>query len=274
MADVITHNIDLVVKDLTAFQRTVLPRAAKSTVHKLGFELSKRYLPGYMKTVFKNPNNFTLRSVSYKVVSNYEVQLSFRENVPKGNDPARYLYPVLKEGGGGKKPAYATKFTRFVHSAGIASKNEYPVPVAENLAKNAYGKVSQGEYSKVWSGLTSSLARSRKKSDLNPGLSYGGRPQRMVGFNRNNNFRYFSKNRADQIYMGASIQKPPAKGSLFDKVRPGIYRIKSNNLQLLFTYAKSQPMVPQIFDYYGFVTRTLQREADPILRSYLSRYLS
>ena len=102
MADVITHNIDQVVNRLTAFQRTVLPRAAKSTVHKLGFELSKRYLPGYMKTVFKNPNNFTLRSVSYKVVSNYEVQLSFRQNVPKGNDPARYLYPVLKEGGGGK----------------------------------------------------------------------------------------------------------------------------------------------------------------------------
>jgi hypothetical protein len=74
--------------------------------------------------------------------------------------------------------------------------------------------------------------------------------------------------------MGASIQKPPAKGSLFDKVGSGIYRIKSNNLQLLFTYAKSQPMVPQIFDYYGFVTRTLQREAAPILRSFLSRYLS
>ena len=166
MTATITHNIDQVVNRLTAFQRTDLPRAARSTMHGIGHDLAKRYLPGYMKAVFKNPNNFTLRSVSYKVVSNYEVQLSFRQNVPKGNDPARYLYPVLKEGGGGKKPAYATKFTRFIHTAGVASRSEYPVPVAENLAKNSYGKVSQGEYSKVWSGLTSSLVRSRKSLNL------------------------------------------------------------------------------------------------------------
>ena len=266
MADVITHNIDQVVNRLTAFQRTDLPRAARRTVNQLGHDLAKRYLPGYMKAVFKNPNNFTLRSVSYKVVSNYEVQLSFRQNVPKGNDPAHYLYPVLKEGGGGKKPAYATKFTRFIHTAGIASRSEYPVPVAENLRKNSYGKVSQGEYSKVWSGLTSSLVRSYKKEDLDRNISFGDRPRRMVGFNRNNNFRYFSKNRAGQIYMGASIQKPPSKGSLFDKVGSGIYRIKSNNLQLLFTYAKSQPMVPQIFDYYGFVEKTLQFRVEPMLK--------
>ena len=116
---------------------------------------------------------------------------------------------------------------------------------------------------------------SRSKKDLDESISFGGQRRRMGGFNRNNNFRYFSKNRAGQIYMSGAIQSPPAKDSLFDIIKPGIYRIKSNNLQLLFTYALSpKPEVPQIFDYYGFVTRTLQREADPILRSFLSRYLS
>lgn len=249
MADVITHNIDEVIKGLTTFQRTALPRAAKSTVHKLGYELSKRYLPGYMKTVFKNPNNFTLRSVSYKVVSNYEVQLSFRQNVPKGNDPARYLYPVLKEGGGGKKPAYETKFTRYLHAAGIAPRNLYPVPFKDNLSKNSYGKVSQGEYSKVWSGLQTTK-----------GAGKTGR-----------GFRYFSK--PDNRNRGRIKSR---QGSFFD-LPDGIYRVKgrgAGGVQLLFTYAKSQPMVPQIFDYYGFVTKTVKFRGDRILRSYLSQYLS
>ena len=271
MADVITHNIDLVVKDLAVFQRTVLPRAAKSTVHKLGYELSKRYLPGYMKAVFKNPNNFTLRSVSYKVVSNYEVQLSFRENVPKGNDPARYLYPVLKEGAPGKKPAYATKFTRFVHKAGIVPKNYYPVPFKENLAKNSYGKVSQGEYSKAWTGLNTSRPKSRRRKDLDPSIRFGSAPRRMTGFNRDRADRYFSIP-DNRNFRGIQTRQ----GSLFD-LPDGIYRVKGRGpegLQLLFTYAKSQPKVPQIFDYYGFVTKTLKFRADQVLRSYLSRYLS
>lgn len=216
-----------------------------------------------MRAVFDNPNLFTQRSLLYKVVSNYEVQLTFKQNVGKGNDPARYLYPVTKGLPGNQ--AYATKFTRFVQSAGAASRSEYPIPVKENLNKNSYGKVSQGEYSKTWSGLTTSLARSRKKSQLDSSLSFGGQKRRLVGFNRNNNFRYFSKNNAGQVYMGGAIQSPPSKGSLFDKVGAGIYRIKGDNLQLLFTYAKRKPTVPKVFDYYGFVEKNLRFRIGPML---------
>ena len=101
-----------------------------------------------MRAVFNRPNSFTQRSVLYNVVSNYEVQLSFKQNVGKGNDPARYLYPVAKTGGAGKKPAYETKFTRYIHKAGIAPNNRWPVPVKENLNKNSTeglsGRVLQG----------------------------------------------------------------------------------------------------------------------------------
>lgn len=256
MAAAITHNIDAVVKGLTSYQRVDLPKAARRTVNQFGYDFAKRYVPGYMKAVFQRPNNLTLRSLNYKVVSNYEVHFDFRQNVPKGNDPARYLYPVTKGLPGNQ--AYATKFTRFVQSAGAASKSEYPIPVKENLNKNSYGKVSQGEYSKTWSGLTTSLARSRSKSQLDASLSFGGQKRRLVGFNRNNNFRYFSKNNSGQIFMGGAIQRPPSKGSLFDTVGAGIYRIKSDNLQLLFTYARQQPTVPKIFDYYGFAEKTVK----------------
>jgi len=240
MARAITHNIDDVVRRLNTYQRVDLPKAARRTMHQFGFDFAKRYMPGYMKTVFERPNNLTLRSLNYKVVSEYEVQFNFRQNVPKGNDPARYLYPVTKGLPGNE--AYATKFTRFVHSAGIVSRNRYPIPVKDNLNKNSYGKVSQGEYTKTWTGLITSLPKSRSKSQLGA----GGR-----GFNRAANFRYFSI--PDNRNLGGRSSR---QGNLFD-LGEGIYRIKGrSNLQLLFTYAKSKPRVPEIFDYYGFAEKT------------------
>lgn len=231
MADVITHNIDQVVNRLTLLKRVEIPRAARRTVNQLGFDLARRDVPQYMKAVFENPNQFTLRSLTYKVVSNYEVQLAFKQNVPKGNDPARYLYPVAKGLPGNQ--AYQTKFTRFIHKAGIAPRNLYPIPFKDNLSKNSYGKVSQGEYSKVWSGLQTTKGADKTGRD----------------------FRYFSvpdnRNRS---------RVSSRQGSLFD-LPNGIYRVKGRGktgIQLLFTYARKQPTVPKIFDYYGFVEKNVR----------------
>lgn len=239
MAAAITHNIDAVVKGLTTYQRVDLPKATRRTINQFGYDFAKRYVPGYMKAVFQRPNNLTLRSLNYKVVSNYEVHFDFRQNVPKGNDPARYLYPVTKGLPGNQ--AYSTKFTRFVQSAGIVPRNRYPIPVKENLNKNSYGKVSQGEYSRVWTGLITSRPKRRQKSEFGP------------GFNPQSNWRYFSIPDNRNLGGGSSRQ-----GSLFD-LGEGIYRVKGkSNLQLLFTYAKSQPRVPEIFDYYGFAEKTVK----------------
>lgn len=226
MAAAITHNIDDVIKRLSTFERVDLPRATRRTMFETGKKIARTTVPEYMKQVFENPNNFTLRSLTYKVVSPYEVQLTFKQNVTKGNDPARYLYPVTKGLPGNE--AYQTKFTRYVHSAGIVPRNRYPIPFKDNLSKNQYGKVSQGEYSKVWSGL-----------ETTKGAGKTGR-----------GFRYFSipdnRNRS---------RVSSRQGSLFD-LPDGIYRVKgrgAGGIQLLFTYARKKPTVPKIFDYYGFV---------------------
>ena len=235
MAAAITHNIDAVVKGLTTYQRIDLPRAARRTMHEFGYDFAKRYVPGYMKAVFQRPNNLTLRSLNYKVVSSYEVHFDFRQNLPKGNDPARYLYPVAKGLPGNE--AYATKFTRYVHSAGIVPRNRYPIPVKENLKKNSYGKVSQGEYTKTWSGLERT----------------GGAGKTGKGF------RYFSI--PDGRNRGPASTR---QGSLFN-LGEGIYRVKGkSDLQLLFTYAKSKPRVPEIFDYYGFAEKTVKFRLGPM----------
>jgi hypothetical protein len=231
MAAAITHNIDDVIQRLNTFQRVDLPRATRRTMSQFGYDFAKRYVPGYMKAVFDRPNKLTLRSLSYKVVSPYEVQFDFRQNLAKGNDPARYLYPVTKGLPGNE--AYQTKFTRYVHSAGIVPRNRYPIPFKDNLSKNQYGKVSQGEYSKVWSGL-----------ETTKGAGKTGR-----------GFRYFSipdnRNRS---------RVSTRQGSLFD-LPDGIYRVKgrgAGGIQLLFTYARKQPTVPKIFDYYGFAEKTVK----------------
>lgn len=251
MADVITHNIDQIVNRLTTLQRTDLPRAARRTVSQLGFDLARKDLPQYMSAVFDNPVPFTLNSLKhptgYKVVSNYEVQLNFRQNVGKGNDPARYLEPVAKTGGAGKKPVYQTKFTRYLHAAGIAPSNFYPVPFKANLAKNSYGNVSQGEYSKVWRGLQTTK-----------GAGKTGRGS-----------RYFSKpdNRNRSLIR-------TRQGSLFD-LPDGIYRVKgrgASGVQLLFTYAKKQPKVSQIFDYKGFVEKNVRFRIGPMLSQNLKAF--
>ena len=238
MADVLTHNIDQIVNRLTTLQRVDLPKATRRTVNQLGFDLARRDVPQYMRAVFDNPNKFTQRSLTYKVVSDYEVQLTFKQNVGKGNDPARYLYPVTKSLPGNE--AYQTKFTRYIHKAGIAPQNLYPVPFKKNLSKNSYGKVSQGEYSKVWSGLQTTK-----------GAGKTGR-----------GFRYFSK--PDNRNRSRISTR---QGSLLD-LKDGIYRVKGRGkagVQLLFTYAKEQPRVPKIFDYYGFVQKNIRFRIGPML---------
>ena len=52
-------------------------------------------------------------------------------------------------------------------------------------------------------------------------------------------------------------------------MKPGIYRAKSNDVQLLFTYARRQPTVPVLFDFEGVVARRSQE----LLPSLLSRAL-
>ena len=238
MTVTLTHNIDKIVNRLTKFERTDLPRATRRTINQLGFDLARKDVPQYMNAVFDRPVPFTLKSLQYKVVSNFEVQLTFKQNVGKGNDPARYLYPVTKGQPGNQ--AYLTKFTRYVHKAGITSKNLFPIPFEQNLSKNRFGNVSQGEYSKVWSGLQTTKGAGKT----------------------NRGFRYFSI--PDNRGRSRATSR---QGSLFDLPK-GIYRVKGrgkDGVQLLFTYARQHPTVPQIFDYYGFVEKNIKFKIGPML---------
>ena len=229
MTRTVTHNIDSVVKQLGIVRSRHIPYAARTTMSRLGFQLSKKDVPQEMRRSFRNPVPFTTGSVFYNRLSDYEVEISInRDKVAKKNDPKFYLRPTVP---GQSNKAYDTRFTQFLHRGNIVPPTVRPVPIKGNpgMKLNAYGNVRPSEYSRVVSGL---------KKPRNE---------------KSRNFRYFSK-------PDLRTPKAPRKGSLYDKIGEGIYRIKGSNknltLQKLMSYTR-QPisLKNQSFNYYGFVER-------------------
>jgi len=243
MAATITHNIDAVLKGLDLYARTTVPKAARVAIGRLGYDVAKVFVPQLMNEVFERPNAFTINSLISTVVSDYEVELNFKKDVGKGNDPARYLYPSTVGAS-----AYETKFSRYLHAAGIAPPSYYPIPVKGNLRLNGFGKVSQGEYTKAWNGLQS---------------RYGSKTKGA--------FRYFSV--PDMRPGGQSGgMRPRSVSARSNPLGNGIYRVKGSSgkgtldLQLLFTYAKSKPQTPKIFPYQELVARAVEKRAEGTFR--------
>jgi hypothetical protein len=144
---------------------------------------------------------------------------------------------VTAEGGvGGSKPAYITRFTRAVRALGIVDASYYAIPFLQGrgVRLNAYGNMSPGQYQQTLQGLKTGTGAGKQGSQ----------------------WRYFS------VPDG---RKPGGRGRL----KPGIYRAKSNDVQLLFTYARRQPTVPVLFDFEGVV----RDRAERILPSLLSKAL-
>ncbi len=229
MTRFVTHNIDSVVKQLGVVRSRHIPYAARTTMSRLGFQLSKKDVPQLMRQRFRKPVPFTTGSVFYNRLSDYQVEISInRDKVAKKNDPKFYLRPTVP---GQSNTAYDTRFTKFLHRQNIVPPTLRPVPIKGNpgMKLNAYGNVRPSEYSRVVTGL---------KKPRNE---------------KSRNFRYFSK-------PDLRTPRAPRKGSLYDKIGLGVYRIKGSNknftLQKLMSYT-DRPITQknQSFNYYGYVEK-------------------
>ena len=227
MARSVTHNIDSITRKLNFLQKRHVPYAARTTTKRLGYQLSKKDIPTYMKGVFQNPVPFTLGSVFYHPISDYEVEISInRDKVAKKNDPKFYLNPTIP---GQSSTVYDTRFTQFLHRGNIVPRTVRPVPIKGNpgMKLNRYGNVRPSEYSRIVTGL---------KKPRNE---------------KTRNFRYVS-------VPDNRTPKPPRRGSLFSKIGQGIYRIKCSSenltLQKLMSYTR-RPLTlkNQSFNYYNYV---------------------
>jgi hypothetical protein len=238
MARTIEFDVDALIGKVDALRGAQLPYAGNQALKQLGFQL-RGELQREMRDKFENPVPFTISSPRYRV-DGLELTVSISKDGAKGQDPARYLFPVTAEGGGvgGGKPAYITRFTRAVRALGVVDASYYAIPFLKGrgVRLNAYGNMSPGQYQQVLQGLRTGTGAGKQGSQ----------------------WRYFSV--PDGRKGGAS-----GRGRL----KPGIYRAKSNDVQLLFNYARKQPTVPVLFDFEGVVTRRSQE----ILPSLLSKAL-
>jgi len=229
MTRTVTHNIDSVVKQLGIVRSRHIPYAARTTMSRLGFQLSKKDVPQLMRGSFRKPVPFTTGSVFYNRLDDYQVEISInRDKEAKKNDPKFYLRPTVP---GQSNLAYDTRFTQFLHRGNIVPRTLRPVPIKGNpgMKLNAYGNVRPSEYSRIVSGL---------KKPRNE---------------KSRNFRYFSK-------PDLRTPRPPRKGSLYDKIGQGVYRIKGYGprptLQKLMSYTdRPISLENQSFNYYGYVEK-------------------
>ena len=229
MARTIEFQADRLIKRIDALRGAQLPFAGNRALRQLGFQL-RGELQREMRDKFKNPVPFTINSPRYSV-DGLELTVSISKDGPKGQDPARYLYPVT---GGG--PAYITRFNRAIRTIGVVDASYYAIPFLKGrgVRKNTYGNMTPGQYQQVLSALKSDARR-------------GSGKQGSV-------WRYFS--------VPDQRSAKPNTGRL----KPGIYRAKSNDLQLLFTNARKHPKVPPLFDFEGVVERR-SREIFPSILS-------
>ena len=242
MARTIEFDVEALIGKLDVLQKVQLPYAGNQALKELGFKM-RGELAQYMADVFENPVPFTLRSPRY-AVDGLTLTVSISKDGAKGQDPARYLYPVSTDDGGGGKPAYITRFTKAVRGMGVVDSSYYAIPYLQGrgVRKNAYGNMTPGQYQQVLAGLKAENGR--------------------TGGKRGSSWRYFSV--PDQ-------RKPVRRGG--GNLKPGIYRAKSSDLQMLFGYARKHPTVPGIFDFAGTVERKSQELLPSLLTKALARAL-
>ena len=228
-------------KKLKGIQVAALPEAQKKSLFKFGFLNKKKMMP-YMRMIFRNPTALTLSSVLFKVEDDENMFFFIKSIKGKGNSPRKYLAPVEFTTGGLSK-AYETKFSYWLRNySGLGLSNRYPIPVLKSSAvdNNAGGTgMKASQYTKIRAGLIKSKGKGK-----------------ITG----NQYRYFA----------VPTNGKKGRGGLAD----GIYRVKGNQLGLLFTLAKKQPQVPQKFQFFAQTVNTLKKDMPAIFKSELRRSLA
>jgi hypothetical protein len=239
VANSIEFDVEALIGQLSAVQATQIKYAGTQAMKRLGYEL-KQELSQHMAKTFRNPVPYTLLSPKYDA-EGLQVRLYISRIGPKGQDPARYLYPVSTEDGAGTKPAYITRFTKALWAKGIVDRSYFAVPWLDGRAVpiNDYGNVPNTFYSAVLQGLN--RFGMPKKSDRKSYDKFFSVPDRRTG---------------------------PAVRRM-SSFKPGIYRAKGSQVDFLFGYARRNPIVRTNFDFSGFAFR----RAEEILPTLLSQEL-
>jgi len=243
MPGFIDFDAEALIGKLSIIEKTQISYAGKQALKRLGYEL-KQDVSKYMEATFRDPVPFTLASPKYEA-NGLQVAISISKKGDKGQDPARYLYPVSTDDTTGRKPVYITRFTKALRKRGIVDATYFAIPWLEGrgVPVNSYGNVPNNFYRSVLGGFQR-------------GGAPGKRNSLQAGF---------------RVFSIPDLSK--AKSTRFNPLsnKPGIYRAKGRQLEFLFGYAKEHPTVGTIFDFDGFVRRRSAEIFPTLLRQELDK---
>lgn len=239
MGRTIEFDVEQLIGKLNIIERSQLGYVGNRALKVLGFQIREN-LRQNMASTFNNPVPFTLNSPRYKV-EGLNLTVYLNPDGAKGQDPARYLYPVSTEDTTGSKPAYVTRFNRALQANGIINSSYFAIPYmgGRGVAKDGNGNMARHQYATTLLGLKN---RTAQKS---------------------------GKGKGDR-YISVPDNRSTGRANRAGTAKPGIYRIKDNQFDMLFGYLRSVPNVPTKFDYQGITTRT----TDTVLPSLLSQLLN
>ena len=242
MSSTINFDPSKFINKLNILERSVSKTAISGALKSLGYVLTKEEIPKAISGKdgkyggYRDPVNFTKRAFFYSVREN-ELAIKINDNAPKGNAPARYLYPVTQNPGSSERKGMSrskvmpTRFAGHLKKKGFISGNTYPSPNFKSTAfkKTAEGNIRSNDYRQVLFGLARTISPTVEKTK-----SYN------AGFARQAIFS-----------IGADNAR---------NLTPGIYRAKSkNSLEMLFKYLPSPPSVPIVFEYQDFVASKVEK---------------
>ena len=233
------------IGELNTVVKTQLPYAGRRAMFELAGALRRNAWPLYARERFENPVPFTTQALFAKA-DGLKVTLSLDRDAPKGQDPARYLFPTSIGGG-----IYPTRFTKALRRQGIVPSNYVAIPFVQGTAVraevNEYGNVKPSFYASTLAGLA-------RRGAL------GGKRTKTGGF------KYFSvpDNRSGTKLLTGSSSRFKGAG-----LKPGVYRVKGSQLDFLFGYETTLPTVAQRWDFEEFANAATSE----VLPSLLSKAL-
>tara|TARA_Y100001973_G_C5160276_1_gene313147 strand:+ start:490 stop:1284 length:795 start_codon:yes stop_codon:yes gene_type:complete len=261
MSSTINFDPSKFIDKLNILERSVSKTAISGALKSLGYVLTKEEIPKAISGKrgkyggYRNPVSFTKRAFFYSVREN-ELAIKINENAPKGNAPARYLYPVTQNPGSSERKgmsrskAMPTRFAGHLKKKGFISGDTYPSPNFKSTAfkKTPEKNIRSNDYRQVLFGLARTISPTVDKTK-----SYN------AGFAR-------------QAIFSIGTDSGDVRGG--KRLTPGIYRAKAkNSLEMLFRYLPSPPSVPIVFEYQDFVASKVEKIFSERLKESIKRQI-
>jgi hypothetical protein len=156
----IEFDVENLIGKVDAITATQLPYAGSRAMNQLGWQLKSEAWPVFAKQRFDRPVPFTESALRYKhEKGSLSLLVEFNTEAPKGQDPARYLFPTSTG-----SSIYITRFTKALRQKGIIPSSYVAIP-------NTRGRALAGEINQYGNVKTAPLGTEHARNTVTTGFS-------------------------------------------------------------------------------------------------------